>query len=130
MNNVKPIKPASVKSNRVKPLSPKEVDDAKIIPDEVMAAFNTLIAKEWDGASALIRQNEVIKEVMKNVKESGANITRDMLFDEHYLDVEPTFRKSGWSVEYDKPAYCETYEPNWTFKKRKKDDSFDFDMGS
>jgi hypothetical protein len=31
------------------------------------------------------------------------------------LDIEPIYREAGWIVEYDKPAYCENYDANFTF---------------
>lgn len=104
--------------NKVKPIKPDEVDGAKVIPDEVIKAFNTLIAKEWDGRSAILRQGDVIKEIGRNLKASGKVMARSELFDEHYLDVEEIFRQEGWKVHYDKPAYNEDYEPSWTFQKK------------
>jgi hypothetical protein len=32
------------------------------------------------------------------------------------LDIEDTYREAGWKVEYDKPAYCENYPANFTFR--------------
>lgn len=111
----KPISP-----KKMKPISPDEVVASKVIPDEVIAAFNTLIAKEWNGRNANFKQDEVIVEVIKNFKASGKLVTRQQIFDEHYLDVEGLFEKAGWEVEYDKPAYCEDYDANFTFSKQDK----------
>jgi hypothetical protein len=46
----------------IKPISPNKVTISKVIPDEVIVAFNTLIVKEWDGRKANFKQDEVIKE--------------------------------------------------------------------
>lgn len=44
---------------------------------------------------------------------------RDELFDKGWMDIEPIYRKSGWRVEYDKPAYNETYPATFTFSKKR-----------
>ena len=36
------------------------------------------------------------------------------------MDFEDLYRKSGWSVSYDKPAYNENYDAFLIFNKRKK----------
>ena len=33
-----------------------------------------------------------------------------------YLDFEDEYRTIGWKVTYNKPAYCETYEPYFIFE--------------
>ena len=38
-----------------------------------------------------------------------------MLYEKHYLDVEDAYRKRGWIVDYDKPAYNETYDAFFEF---------------
>lgn len=46
------------------------------------------------------------------------NIKSNIVYGKQYLDVEDIYRKEGWKVVYDKPAYCETYEPTFTFSKK------------
>lgn len=102
---------------KVKPVSPDEVDFKRNIPDIVVKAFNTLIKKYWDGRQAIVKQPVVIDEIMKGFRDAGAPIERQVIWDEHYLDVEPLFRKAGWKVMYDKPAMDDNYDAYWKFQK-------------
>lgn len=43
----------------------------------------------------------------------------DMRFEARWLKVESIFKAVGWDVVYDAPAYCESYDPTFTFKKSK-----------
>ena len=76
---------------------------------------NPDIVKNWDGHEAIIKQDVVIREIeLKLIK-----CNRQQIFDNNWLDIEPLFRKEGWSVFYDKPGYNETYTAFWNFSKRK-----------
>ena len=101
----------------IKPINPDKVQAAKnqLIPDGVIGAFNELIAEKWIAGtrSASFTQDEVIDRVL--IKMPG--VTRQELFERHYLDVEPKYRAVGWIVEYDKPGYSESYKAHFTFKK-------------
>ncbi len=98
----------------VKPISPDEVVQKKktSFPDFVLEAFNELITKNFRGKSAIIKQNDVVNLIV-----SKGAIDIDAVFAAHYLDVEDVYRDAGWKVSYDKPAYCEDYEPTFTFSK-------------
>jgi hypothetical protein len=98
----------------VKPITPAQVIKKKKdgLPPFVIEAFNTLIAKNFNGHSATIRQEDVLQVIMAAAPEGT---TSDTVFNEHWLDVEDIFRKAGWTVRYDKPAYNETYEPTFEF---------------
>lgn len=95
-----------------KPITPEQAQVQKNteIPDYVFDAVNTLIARKLSGKRAVIRQCDVIDEILKN-----ADIERQTLFNNGWLDFEPAYRDAGWDVVYDKPGYCETYEANWKF---------------
>lgn len=101
----------------VRPLNPKEILEKRIadIPDAVLEAFNELIAKNFNGAYAIVRQNEVVKLL---VEKKGIN--KNEIFENHWLDVEDLYRKAGWKVEYDKPGYNETYDAYFEFRPRGK----------
>lgn len=98
----------------MKPISPKDVVNKKreALPEKVLEAFNELIARNWDDYSSVVLQKEVA-----NLIASKLDITTSEVYSNHYLDVEDIYRKAGWIVEYDKPAYCETYEASFTFTK-------------
>ena len=98
-----------------KPIKPSEVSKTReaSIPDEIIEIFNELITKDWDGDSATVNQNTAVALASKKL-----NMSRQDIFDKHYMDVEGIFRKAGWVVEYDKPGYNETYDATFKFSKR------------
>jgi len=102
---------------KVKPITPAEVVKKKqeTLPDGVIEAFNEAIAENWDGRSSTVLQKHVVTKIAKKLKVGPAKI-----FDKGYLDVESIFRKAGWDVEYDKPAYNEDYEASFKFRKKRK----------
>lgn len=97
----------------VKPVTPKEAKENKYIPDAVIEAFNTLITANLKGNIAHFTQSEVVKIVL-----SKTNYSRDDLFNNGWMDVEPLFEKAGWDVRYDKPGYNESYPATFTFKAK------------
>jgi len=106
----------------LKPIRPdsliKLIEDR--IPDEVIQAFNALIAKEWDGQEAIIAQDEVVREIRSNFRKSDKPMSSEMIFDLNYLNIEDLYRKEGWKVVYDKPGYNEDYEAKFTFTPKAK----------
>ena len=108
----------------VKPITPSEVTKAKgeSIPDEVLVAFNKIIAKKWNGREAKFTQNDVMTLVLDGLEARDDNklsraALRADVFNKGWLDVEDIYRAEGWKVEYDKPGYCETYEATFSFRK-------------
>lgn len=98
-----------------RPIRPDEVAEvvSSSIPSEVFDIFNKHIALNFsNGHSAEIRQEDIISDLV----ETG-NFTRSTLFNKGYLNVEPAYRKAGWKVRYDKPAYNETYDAYFEFTK-------------
>lgn len=100
-----------------KPITPDEVTKIKktIFPDEVFDAFNELIAKNFNGRSATVKQKDVVTLI---VEKSHDAFSRQQVFDNHWLDVEDVYREFGWKVEFDKPGYNETYDAFFKFTKR------------
>jgi hypothetical protein len=102
------------KSNAI---SPEDIDTnmESIIPKYVTDAVNTLIKKNYRGSSFTIKQKEIVAEIQKK-----KSVTSQFLFENNYLDFEDIYRNRGWDVEYDKPAYCETYDAYFKFTPKKK----------
>ena len=98
----------------VKALSPGEVLKARkvMIPDIVFEIFNELITEKFNGSYAYVGQDAVIDRIVK------AGHSRDTIFEKHWLDIEDIYREQGWNVSYDKPGYCESYEPTFEFSKK------------
>ncbi len=97
-----------------KPIKPSDVAAAKTatIPPEVFDVFNALITENWDGSSAVVRQDDAAARV--RARFPGKNI-----YALRWMDVEPAYEKAGWRVVYDKPGYNETYEASYTFYKKR-----------
>lgn len=102
-------------------LTPNQVrEQSKIItcdhiPDVVFEVVNELLLESYrnDNSSIIILQNDIIDKLINRNPEW----TRNQIFDNKYLDFEMAYRKQGWKVFYDKPAYYEDYEPRFEFKR-------------
>lgn len=107
----------------VQPIKPNEVAALKVnlIPDYVIEAFNQMIAENYKvpSKSATVYQDAVVKRILelspKEFVESLTPITRQLIFDKGWLDIEEIFRSAGWDVKYDKPSYDESYEAYFKF---------------
>jgi hypothetical protein len=97
-----------------RPISPDEIADAKVtqIPASVIEAFNKLLALNFSGGAARVKQDDVIAEIMLTTQ-----LTRREIIDKGYLNVEEVFRSAGWKVKYDKPDWTETYPAVFEFRK-------------
>ena len=100
------------------PIKPSEVVKAKKnqIPEAVFEAFNELITKNFTGNYSCFNS----KDVVALITSKDSTLTSDRIFKEHLLDIEEIYRKAGWGVKYDQPAYCENYDASFEFTKKKK----------
>lgn len=98
------------------PASPRDVLALKTlqIPQVVFDVFNSEIAKHFDGKSATVKQDDVVDRLSR----IPYSIPSKRLFDNHWLDVEKSYEALGWVVEYDQPAYCESYPATYRFTVR------------
>jgi hypothetical protein len=105
----------------ITPITPKEAMEARCdsIPDVVIEVFNKHIAKNYKNGKSIVLQEDIVNELHKLQLEERLDGTSHSIFTSGWLDVEPIFRKFGWNVEYDKPAYCEDYQAFFTFTERK-----------
>lgn len=100
-----------MKTNAV---TPKELgatagDD---IPEVVIKAVNNLLKKQYRrGRSVTLKQDDIVDEILRLEEDTH----RDHIFDYGWLDFEPVFERAGWRVDYDKPAYCESYPAIFKF---------------
>lgn len=97
----------------VQAISPADIAIQKVanFPDFVMEEWNKMIAMKFTANRARIGQNEMIEALLPHTQHGN----RQEVFDNHWLDVEEVYRANGWDVEYDKPAYNESYEATFTF---------------
>lgn len=96
----------------VTPISPIDIGAAKkaAFPDEVMQTWNDRIALNFSNGYSVVEQKEIVKDLCDRL-----SVSRFAVFENKWLDVEDIYRAQGWKVEYDKPAYYETYDPCFTF---------------
>lgn len=101
----------------VKPIKPEDIEKIKEaqIPNEVIEAFNDLITKNWDGTSSCVLQDDAINSIINKFGHTDIKHMRKKIFDHGWLNIENIFRNAGWKVEYDKPAYCESYPASFKF---------------
>lgn len=100
----------------MKPITPSEVADQKLkdIPDFVIEIVNKLIASNFSGSRSCFQQEAVVAAILAAQPEG---VTRQAIFNNGWLNFEEIYRQAGWTVEYDKPGYNETYAANFTFSK-------------
>ncbi len=100
------------------PVSPAEAAELQTeqIPDEVFIAFNGLIAQNLQQGRARVLQ----KDVVALLEAQGRN--RDEIYKQHWLDIEDSYRATGWKVAYDKPMYYagENYDAFFEFSAVKE----------
>lgn len=97
------------------PITPDQVGETKrlLFPQAVFDAFNAEIAATFSSGSAVVLQGKVVDRMI------AAGIDRHDIFSKGYLNVEEAYKAEGWSVEYDKPGYNESYEANFTFRRKR-----------
>lgn len=102
--------------DRVKPVTPDDIHEQKLkdLPDGVISVWNTAIAKNWRGSNATVYQKDIVDDLEK------AGYKRTTTYSQGYLDIESIYEAAGWDVEYDKPAYNETYDAKFIFTRKKK----------
>ena len=103
--------------SKVKPISPDEliVQKKKEFPEVVIEVVNRLVKEKWNGKQAIVMQADIVNGILGN-----SRYTKNEIFEKHLLDFEDIYREQGWKVTYDKPAYCESYDPYFLFERKTK----------
>lgn len=99
----------------MKPITPVEAGKGKgqAFPDEVIAAFNDLIRKYYDGKSASFHRDEVVELMV------GMGISKRDIDTNNWLGIEGVYGRSGWKVERKKSGSNESETAIFTFTKKK-----------
>lgn len=100
----------------IKPVSPSQL--IQDFPEEVIQAFNNLLSAKGNNTSITILKENAVAEILRVFKDSGKEVTENEIYKNNWLDVEETYRRAGWDVHYDGPAYCESYKAFYTFNKK------------
>lgn len=101
----------------VRPIKPDDIAIQKqlTIPPVIFETVNALIVENWRGKSATVLQ----KSIVERIKASDPGVAA-VMFNRGWLDIEDAYRAEGWTVQYDKPGYNESYEAFFVFSKGQK----------
>lgn len=96
------------------PVTPASVLEMKKfpIPSFVIDCFNELISKRYYNGQSLVYQSDVLELIRQKTP-------ADQTYDARWLNIEPLFEESGWTVTYCKPGYNESYPPSFKFVANK-----------
>jgi len=106
--------------NKKLPLSPNDiqVNLVEVFPEFVIEAVNNLIIKYYKGRrSFTFKQKELTDEILRLSPETynGERVTSNLIYDNHWLDIEELYIKNGWKVTYE-PGYNESYDAFFKFE--------------
>ncbi len=110
-------KPTSIEENvieEVKPLSPSDVKTNKKVHPDIIWAVNELLKERYKKGIVTILQ----KDIVAKFKTRNPEYYIQDLYDSGSMNFEPIYRAKGWKVEYDKPAYNESYDAYFTFSEK------------
>lgn len=90
------------------------------IPRFIFDAFNGCIARAMYKGSAIVKQRDVIAEIMRIGSVMQPQIIKNEILDYHWLDVEDLYRAAGWKVVYDGTGrFNRDDEPTFIFSIKK-----------
>ena len=101
---------------KIKAFNPDEAkrDSEEDFPLAVIESFNEVIKRNYSGRSSTVLVDEVIALISTKMI-----VSRAMIFENKWLDVEDVYRKNGWDVEYDQPSYGDSdFKPRFVFTKK------------
>ena len=98
-----------------KPIRPNEINKLSIIPDGVIDVFNMLITKHYRNGYAEFTAGEASKAICEKM-----TCASHVPYDEGWMDIEPIYRKAGWLVDFDSPAYNESYPATYKFTRKNR----------
>lgn len=99
----------------VKPITPDDAANLKveIFPDIVIETWNNIIAKNWDGLESRVLTKDIKSKLTVACEVSS------IPYEKQFLDIEPIYRKNGWTVIFDKSDYIGSYESFFVFKRKR-----------
>lgn len=98
-------------TNKVLPIKPSEVAKTKmeVFPDEVLEAFNELIAQNFSGNYARF----TVKDVINLMTAKGLNSNE--IRKNGWLNVEEVYQAQGWKVRYESPDSDQNFAAYFIF---------------
>jgi hypothetical protein len=102
----------------IEPVTPQELNESigESFPNAVITSFNDLLKEKYRGNNSItIKVNEVVNRILS----LDDSLTRNILFEKKYLDVETLYRKFGWSVTFNAPDRDENFDSYYVFSVKK-----------
>lgn len=98
-------------TDKVRPIKPSEVAKTKIevFPDEVIEAFNELIAQNFSGNYARF----TVKDVVSLMTTKG--LKPNEIMKNGWLNVEEVYQAQGWKVRYESPDRDQNFAAYFIF---------------
>lgn len=108
----------------IKPFSPDEAKANKVhtLPVQLIQAINELLSEKYtDGGTIRITLKDLKARCRRVFGQDGMSSNADPIssWPDSVWDFEPVYRQQGWSVMYDKPAYNESYDGFYAFKRKR-----------
>lgn len=100
-------------TDKVKPIIPDEIlaEKEAMFPNAVFEAFNEIITEKFYQNYATFKLKDVIALMVKK------GLNREEIFEKGWFHIEDIYRANGWKVHYDRPAFNESYDANFTFNR-------------
>lgn len=108
----------NMRVHKVKPITPEKAKGniKNVIPEAIIKAVNECISEKFRNNGPF---NVLQKDIIAKAIEFDNELTSNIIYDKKYMDFEDLYRKAGWKVDYDKPAYNESYNAYFTFEAKK-----------
>jgi len=94
-----------------RPIRPSDFK-SPLIPDQVIEAFNELIAEKFNNNSAIITIDDAKNRIVLKMEIDYDEINMN------WLNVERIYREVGWKVHFDHACAADDYESYYVFKKQ------------
>jgi len=108
-----------------KPMSPEEIMENKVvvIPSFVFDVVNNNLSRQIVSLNSTvhIKEKVIVQEIIDMAAELDNEVDvvkyRSAIYVDGWLNFEECYRAVGWNVEYDKPAYNESYDAVYKFSR-------------
>ena len=102
----------------IEPITPQELNESigETFPVAVIASFNKLLKEKYRGNNAIIIK---VNEAVNRILSLDDSLTRNIIFEKKYLDIESLYCKFGWSVTFNAPDRDENFDSYYVFTVKK-----------
>jgi hypothetical protein len=104
------------------PLTPQDAlaNFYKEIPNKVIECWNECISENLSVRGKNVSSHFFLADISEKVMKK-MSCTHEEAHKKGWFDLEDVFRKQGWKVKYDQPAYNESYKAFFEFSNKNND---------